>query len=32
MTAYQITMAFQELEPVFSGDYDTDAPGNQIGY
>ena len=29
MTAYSITMALQELEPVFSSDYNSD---NEIGY
>ena len=31
MTSYDITMAFSELEPIFSNDYDEFA-ANEIGY
>ena len=32
MTSYSLQLTFNELEPVFNDDYDTKAPGTQIGY
>ena len=31
MTSYDITMAFSELDPIFSNDFDN-IPANEIGY
>ena len=31
MTAYQLTLAFQELDPVYSDDY-KDIPNTEIGF
>ena len=32
MASYSLQLTFNELEPVFNDDYDTEAPGTQIGY
>jgi hypothetical protein len=34
MVSYQITMQFQELEPIFNDDYDNkeNAPDTEIGF
>ena len=31
MTAYQLTLSFQELEPVYSDDYE-EVPNTEIGF
>ena len=31
MTAYNMTLAFNELDPIYSDDYE-DLPNNQIGF
>ena len=32
MTSYSMQLTFNELEPVFNDEYDTESPGTQIGY